>query len=365
MVVLLILANQAKKLEARVGREHSEDEMARVALVMPVHNEEAAVDETLTAILASTRLPDEIIIGDGRSTDRTAHKCLQYRQRGLSIKVVDNPRLFPGAGRNVAANATDCEILLFCDFGNRVEPNWVERMSARLESNSEVDFVIGMYYPLVKSQFEQCVACVNYPTAVAVQRMTEAERNAFATTELSAGGSSVACSRATWEHIGGFPEWLRTAEDKLFARKLRQLGARIVVATDTGVSVHMRSNLMQIFRQYLLYGRGDGHTRTLSRHTMKLLLVYAAIFGLFGMGIIISPWFLAAAATLFGAYAWRAALRRVMTLGDGAGRMKHIACALAILIVRDGGAILGNFLGRIDWLLRPIYRRNYAIYMRQ
>ena len=161
--------------------------MRRVALVMPVRNEEAAVDETMAAILASTRLPDEVVIGDGGSTDRTVAKCLEWRARGLDVKVVDNPALFPGAGRNAAARATECEILLFCDFGNHVDPRWVERMLAPFEADPAAEFVVGMYYPLVKSDFEQCVACVNYPVMVAVQRMTEAERRAFVTADANAG----------------------------------------------------------------------------------------------------------------------------------------------------------------------------------
>jgi glycosyltransferase involved in cell wall biosynthesis len=337
--------------------------MRRVALVMPVHNEEAAIDETLVAILASTRLPNEIVIGDGGSTDGTVSKCLAYRRRGLDVRVVDNRARFPGAGRNAAACAAESEILLFCDFGNRVDPHWVERMVAPFEADPNVDFVIGMYYPLVKSDFEQCVACVNYPISVALQRMSDTERKTFVPSRTSPGGSSIACTRAIWERAGGFPEWLRTAEDKLFGLKLRRLGARTVFAGGAGVSHHMRSSLKQIFQQYLMYGRGDGRINNLSRHFVKLLVVYGVLLGLVGAGVLVSPWLLAAAAVLYGAYVWRAAVSRILRFDGGLRRPVYFAHALAILVVRDWGAIIGNLLGRFDWLFKPRYRRNYRAYI--
>lgn len=336
----------------------------RIALIMPVRNEEASIDETMAAVVASTRLPDEIVIGDGRSTDRTVSKCLEYaRSGGLTLKVVDNPALVPGAGRNVATCASDGEILLFCDFGNLVDSHWIERMVAPFEADPSVDFVIGMYYPLVKSDFERCVALVNYPVFIEVQRMSEDERKTFVPGRLSAGGSSLACTRAMWERAGGFPGWLNAGEDKLFGLKLRRLGARTVVALNTGVKHHMRSSLSQIFRQYVRNGRGEGRINSPSRHLPKLLAVYGVLLGLIIAGAAISPWLWVAAAALFGAYVWRAAIDRMFKLDDRMRRPVHFANAVAILVVRDWGTLIGNLLGKFDWLLKPAYRRNHDAYM--
>jgi len=70
---------------------------------MPVKNEERSVGPTLDAVFASTRLPDEIVIADGQSVDRTLERVEAYTGRGVPIRVVPNPQIFAGAGRNHAA----------------------------------------------------------------------------------------------------------------------------------------------------------------------------------------------------------------------------------------------------------------------
>ena len=46
-----------------------------VSLVIPVPNEGPRVAATLDSVFAGTRLPDEIIVADGRSEDDTAAYC--------------------------------------------------------------------------------------------------------------------------------------------------------------------------------------------------------------------------------------------------------------------------------------------------
>ncbi|MEM6277660.1 MAG: glycosyltransferase, partial [Pseudomonadota bacterium] len=76
-----------------------------VAALMPCLNEEQSVDRSLGALFNGSRWPDEIIVADGGSTDGTMAKISAWRERGLPIKVVNNVKVLPGAGRNAAAAA--------------------------------------------------------------------------------------------------------------------------------------------------------------------------------------------------------------------------------------------------------------------
>lgn len=335
--------------------------MSRVALIMPVLNEEAAVDETMAAILASTRVPDEIVIGDGGSTDRTVEKILSYRERGLNVKVVPNPARLPGGGRNAAAGATDCEILLFCDFGNRIDPHWVERIVARFDEEPPVDLVFGVYYPLVKSDFEHCVACINYPAMRAVERMSIAERRHALPPAAMGGGSNAGCTRAVWRQAGGFPEWLRAAEDTLFIRKLRKIGALFDLVPDAVVSHHMRSDVHSIFRQYFTYHRGSGRTRFVSRHLLRPALIYGGLLAAAAASPTM-PWLGAVAVLAYVAYVYRAGLGKIIKFDGRLAKAVYVPQAAGILLARDCGALLGCAAGIADWMLKPIYRRNYYAY---
>lgn len=74
-----------------------------VSLVMPVRNESPRVAATMEAILGSSRLPDEIIVADGLSTDDTVARFNAYQGRGVEIRVVNNPAIYSGGGRNAGA----------------------------------------------------------------------------------------------------------------------------------------------------------------------------------------------------------------------------------------------------------------------
>lgn len=146
-----------------------------VALIMPVKNEERSVAPTLDAVLASTRLPDEIIIADGQSVDRTLERVQAYVGRGVTMRIVPNPQVYAGAGRNRAAAVATSDILLFLDFGIFVHPRWIEEMTKPFEQDVGVDAVSGRFEPYVESDFEYCVASMQCQEMMLFSRLSRAE----------------------------------------------------------------------------------------------------------------------------------------------------------------------------------------------
>src|SRR5712691_11884156 len=189
------------------------------ALIMPVTNEERSVGPTLDAVFASTRLPDEIVIADGQSVDRTLERVEAYTGRGVPIRVVPNPQIFAGAGRNNAAAVATSDILLFLDFGILVHPRWIEEMTRPFEQDVGVDAVGPVFEPYVESDFEYCVACIQWQEMMLFSRLSRAEQLARVPAEIRLGGV-LAVSRTCYQRLGGMPAWLRAGEDNLFSRKL-------------------------------------------------------------------------------------------------------------------------------------------------
>ena len=106
----------------------------KVSLVMPVRNESKNVDMTMRAILSATRIPDEIVIADGMSDDDTREKFLVYREKGVDIKIVDNPARFSGGGRNAGVQASSGDVVILADCGNKVSPDWLMQMVRPIQS---------------------------------------------------------------------------------------------------------------------------------------------------------------------------------------------------------------------------------------
>jgi glycosyltransferase involved in cell wall biosynthesis len=339
-----------------------------VALVMPVRNEGPAVEAGLASVVDSTRVPDEIVVADGRSTDDTRARIADFAARHPvpPVTVVDNPSIWVGGGRNRGIEATAKPVILICDFGNRLDPGWIEAMMRPFERDPTVELVAGVFRPWVSSDFEHCVACIHYYEDYILQSLAPDERARLLPQDVMPGGMAIGCRRDLWARADGFPEWLRRGSDKMFGRKAVAMGVRTEVAWDAVVDHHMRATPGALFRQLLHYGRGNGQMCYLSRHVLKLLLVYATLVALGVVGLWWPPAWGAAAVGLLGYVAhqaWRK-LWRIHRRGLRPWRWSYPPLAAAALVARDVGSVLGHLWGWAEWAARPKFRRLYTAYLR-
>jgi len=111
--------------------------MSGVSVIIPALNEEEPIAGVVREV-AATRIPDEIIVVDNDSTDRTAE-----RARGAGARVVKAPR---GYGRacaaGVAALWSECEIIVFLDGDGSDSPKFMNQLIDPIIAGTH-DFVIG------------------------------------------------------------------------------------------------------------------------------------------------------------------------------------------------------------------------------
>ncbi|WJG09751.1 glycosyltransferase [Aliiglaciecola sp. LCG003] len=333
-----------------------------IALLMPSLNEESSAATTLDSIFRSTRLPDEIIVADGGSTDRTLEIVSQYQNRGVDLIVVNNPEVFAGAGRNLAFSYSKSDILMLMDFGNVVEPDWIEKMAKPFELESTMDFVSGAFLPKSESDFEHAVACILYHNNALIDKIPLAELMEKLPSDQSPGALSLAISRDMWIKLDGMPAWLRAAEDKLFGRKMMTFQPTYKLLPNVRIGHHMRSNMMQVFKQMQTYYRGNGRTCLLHKHVIKLLLLYLISFALLPLAYV-NPSVLAAMLILWGAYNWKSGVSKIIKVDSGLTNKRYIWYATKIVMARDLGILSGTILGWLDWFFTPIFKRKYAEYV--
>lgn len=329
---------------------------------MPVKNEERSAAPTLNAVFASTRLPDEIIIADGQSVDRTLERVQAYIGRGVAIRIVPNPQIFAGAGRNRAAAVATGDILLFLDFGILAHPRWIEEMTKPFEQDATVDVVSGLFEPYVESDFEYCVARLQRQDMMLYSRLSRAEQLARVPAEIRLHGV-LAVSRACYQRLGGMPEWLRAGEDNLFSRKLHIARARIVLSLDALCYLHVQKDAKSLFVQNFIYARGYGHLHSpLDERSRRNMLFYVAILLATGYGLI-HPVILPLPVLMFAAYLYWSGVRNVRKAGGGNVRLSRLLRIPQAVIAKDLGTYLGHFKGLFDWITKPQYRQLYRDYM--
>ena len=243
-----------------------------ISLIMTVRNEAASLPGLLDSSLLGTLLPDEIVIVDGGSTDGTQQVAQSYSNR-LPVRVIERPGANISEGRNAAIAAATYDLIAVTDAGVRLDPCWLELLTAPLLApSSSVDVVSGWFAADPQTPFERAMGATVLPAPEDVNPST-----------FLPSSRSVAFRKAAWHEVGGYPEWLDYSEDLVFDIALRDAGKQFALAPGAVAHFRPRGDLRAFYRQYYRYARGDGKANLwLKRH--------AARYATYTLGPAIAAW---------------------------------------------------------------------------
>jgi glycosyltransferase involved in cell wall biosynthesis len=309
----------------------------RVSLVVPLQDEELTVRELLASVAKQTRPPDEIVLVDAGSRDRTVERALGA---GLSrhLRIVRTSRIFPGAARNEGVAAAQFEWIAFTDGGIALHPEWLQELLAR--ATCEVDVVFGGVDPVCDTYFRECAAVAYVPP-----RDEHGVRGPFVASSLM--------RRSIFSSAGGFPNY-RAAEDLIFVERARAAGARFAYAPSAVVWWQLAGTLNATFSRFAVYSyhnlvAGWGRHWHLGVARLYVLLALA-ISGLALSGTGLPAWPLVP--LFFITRAAKAARLKRGSFGFSTTHPGRIFGAAGLLVVIDAATAIG-------WLrwLREALRR--------
>jgi len=110
-----------------------------VSVVVAAKNEEKFIGKCLEALHRQTLKP-EIIVIDGKSTDKTASIARRYADKVIS----DNGRGIAYA-RNLGWKNSKGDIVAYCDADARPRPDWVENIARLMKNNAAVHGPLVLY----------------------------------------------------------------------------------------------------------------------------------------------------------------------------------------------------------------------------
>lgn len=102
----------------------------RISVVIPCLNSESVIGRALNAIFAGKRKPDEVIVVDGFSKDRTKEIARTY-----GVLVFSNPKVHAAAARNIGIDKATGEVIAFTDSDCVPQPDWLERIEGAFAGN--------------------------------------------------------------------------------------------------------------------------------------------------------------------------------------------------------------------------------------
>jgi glycosyltransferase involved in cell wall biosynthesis len=112
-----------------------------LTIVIPVYNEENHLKACLQSIAAQTVKPDEVIVVDNNSTDRTVAIAKKYK----FVKVLYEKRQGIAYARNKGFNAAKGSIIGRIDADTRLLPDWVAYAKGYLSSHPNELLTGGCY----------------------------------------------------------------------------------------------------------------------------------------------------------------------------------------------------------------------------
>jgi glycosyltransferase involved in cell wall biosynthesis len=122
--------------------------MVNISVVIPVYHAVKFLRLTLDSVFLQTRRPDEIVIVDDASTDRTAELARSTAASApvpIRFEVLPQNSGGPSAPTNRGLELTKGDFIALLDHDDLMLPNKLEQQAAVLESQPEVDFVLSDY----------------------------------------------------------------------------------------------------------------------------------------------------------------------------------------------------------------------------
>lgn len=162
-----------------------------VAVIIPNLNNGQYIGDAVRSACVQTVAPDEIIVVDGGSTDKSKAVVNKF----MGVRWIYTPPRRQADARNVGIQHTDCEFIVPLDSDDWIEPTFIERCLERMKDEAVGVVATGLVWPDGRAQWP-------------VEPMTA---RAFLT-----GNRLFCCSmfrRVCWEQIGGYPTDERMYED--------------------------------------------------------------------------------------------------------------------------------------------------------
>ena len=301
----------------------------KITVIATVLNAADHVGDFVASMRAQTRVPDEIVIVDGGSTDGT----IEALDDADDITLVVEPGANIARGRNVAIQRATHDVIAVADADCTYAPAWLETLLATIEDGADV--AMGWTEPVVGSFYEACLTSVNLPLSP-----SEVDPATF-----MPSARSVAFRREAIDGVGGYPEWLPIGEDMWVNHRWRERALDMRFVSDAVARWRVRPTLAATWTQYARYARGDAHAGMYpERHALRFSVYGALLVALRSD----RAWPKLVAMVGAIAYARMPVRRAWRRLTSGRDRALAAAAVPALMAFTDAAKIVGYAGGLVD-----------------
>lgn len=253
------------------------DQTTPVTVVMPVLNEEAYLEDAVSAVLAQDHPgPIQLVLALGPSKDRTSEVARSLADKDRRITLVDSPTGRTPAGLNLAIAAATAPIIVRVDGHTKLPTNYVST-ALRVLAETGADNVGGVMAAEGITPFEKAVAAaMRSPLGVGSARFHVGGKAGPADTVYLG-----VFQKSALDRVHGYDERFVRAQDWEMNYRIRKSGGQVYFTPELSVSYRPRPSIKALARQYFEYGRWRRVVIRRNRETVNLryLAPPAALLG--------------------------------------------------------------------------------------
>jgi glycosyltransferase involved in cell wall biosynthesis len=231
--------------------------LPRVTIAMPAYNEERYIEACIASVQAQDYPRDqiEILVADGRSTDRTRDLLAKLAVDDPRIRVIDNPERLQAAGLGHLVKVATGDYILRMDVHCEYAADYIRRCVEVLERTG-ADNVGGAARAKAKTFFQRALcAALASPLGVGGSKYRNPDEEGFVDTVFPG-----AFRRSVFETVGLWDPKAITNEDAELNQRILAAGGQIYLSRDVVVYYYPRDSLRGLATQYYKYGRGRART---------------------------------------------------------------------------------------------------------
>lgn len=229
----------------------------QLSIIIPVRDEGIFLGQTLDQIYLQDFPMDsvEVAVVDGGSSDDTRQVAEKFKSRFGSLKILDNPRRFASAGKNIGIKNTVAPYVVFLSGHTYISSkNFLSDIVALFESTGAD--CLCRPRPLTPPDINE------FELAVALCRGSSLghDPTSEAYTDYDGPADPTSCGaiyrREVFDKIGMFDEEFDICNDVDFNHRVKAAGFKSYISPRLKVYLYPRSNLQQLWWHMNRIGKG-------------------------------------------------------------------------------------------------------------
>lgn len=217
-----------------------------VSIIIPTVNAEACIGALINALQKQTCKPDEIIVVDSESSDRTIDIIKQYPD--VQLFQIKRKEFDHGKTRDMALRASKGDYVIFMTQDAMLANEFcIEKLLEPMKQDKQVVLSTARQLPRTDAwRMEKLVRAFNYPAESRIRSKADIPDmgiKAFFCSDVCA-----AYRRDIYEKLGGFEYPIKTNEDMFYAAKVINNGYKIAYVAD---AVVIHSHNFTLKQQYV------------------------------------------------------------------------------------------------------------------